>query len=98
MGQFEQDVQNQLSENLTSVFAESDDHDVEKVYVNLDWTLFELLENLKLKLEIEADANRRLRNLTTKTLYYEPEMALTLREMGFEEGSTRIKVERGLIP
>jgi len=51
----------QKTENITSVLVETDDTDgMVKYYVDLDWTLLELMENLKRKLDIDPAANRRL--------------------------------------
>jgi len=57
-----------------------------------------LVDNLKKKYNIDPTANRRLKNLYTKTHYYEEELTATLRSLGFEEGGTRLRLERGRPP
>jgi len=66
--------------------------------VDLDWTLNELIENTKKKLGIQAESERRLRKLNDKNLFYEEDLPLKLRNLNFEEGGIRLRLERGKIP
>jgi len=87
------------TENLTSVLVERDDEDgVVKYYVDLDWSLDELIENIKKKLGIQAESERRLRKLNDKAVFYEEDLPLKLRNLNFEEGGIRLRLERGKTP
>lgn len=56
------------------------------------------MKYIKDKLSIEEDQVRRLRNLEFNQLYYKDEYTKPLTELKFEEGGTRLKIERGEIP
>jgi len=85
------------TENLVNVLVERDDEEgTIKYYVDLDWTLLELLENLNKKLNIPAGSDRRLRRSANNTLFYEEELSASLRQLGFEAGM-KLKLERGKI-
>lgn len=66
--------------------------------VDLDWTLAELIENIKKKVNITSDSERRLRRLNGNVLFYEEELPLKLRNLSFEEGGIRLRIERGKTP
>lgn len=62
-------------------------------------TLKGLLDYVKEKFGVEATSARRLRNLENNVLYFEDEYGRDLSVLsGFEEGGTRIRLERGDIP
>jgi len=88
-----------MTENLVSVLVERDDEDgVVKYYVDLDWTLVELIQNIKKKLNIPEDSERRLRKLNGNALFYEEDLPLKLKDLEFAEGGKRLRLERGKTP
>jgi len=66
--------------------------------VDLDWTLVELIANIKKKLNIPEDSERRLRKLNGNVLFYEEDLPLLLRNLEFAEGGKRLRLERGKTP
>ena len=86
--------------NLVSVLlTAADDQDgVIRYYADLSWTLGELIDNIKKKLNIDTSLLRRLRRLNGNTLFYEEELSLALKQLNFEDGGIRLSLERGKIP
>ena len=56
----------------------------------------ELMENLRKKMNIPAGSDRRLRRTANNTLFYEEDLGVSLRQLGFEAGM-KLKLERGKI-
>jgi len=82
-----------------SVLVESDDRNgVQKYFVKLDMKLQELLDYLKMKLDIDPQSQRRLRKLVDKSLFYEEQLPLTLSDLAFQDGGIRLRLEYGKIP
>ena len=97
--QHEEEMLSSQVENLTSVLVESDEKaGVTRYYVDLDWKLEELIENIKKKLDIDLTSQRRLRKLLGNMPFYEEELGMTLRQLAFEEGGIRLRLEYGKPP
>lgn len=97
--QHEEELLSSQTENLTSILVESDEKvGVTRYYVDLDWKLQDLVDNIKKKLDIDPTSQRRLRRLLGNTPFYEEELGLTLRQLAFEEGGIRLRLEYGKPP
>lgn len=66
--------------------------------MDLNWTLEELLQNVKLRFGIEKESKWRLRRLAENEEFYQEEQKLSLNQLGFGEGGTRIRIEKGEAP
>lgn len=66
--------------------------------MDLEWTLTKLLEKIKQWEEVPKETKCRLKNLEKKSLYIREEMDKKLKDLGFEEGGVRIKLEVGDVP
>jgi len=60
--------------------------------------LVELIANIKKKLNLPEDSERRLRKLNGNVLFYEEDLPLKLRDLEFIEGGKRLRLERGKTP
>ena len=97
--QQEEELLTSQTENLTSILVETDEKvGVTRYYVDLDWKLQDLVDNIKKKLDIDPTSQRRLRKLLGNTVFYEEELGLTLRQLAFEEGGIRLRLEYGKFP
>ena len=97
--QHEDDILTSQTENLTSILVETDEKvGVTRYYVDLEWKLQDLVDNIKKKLDIDPTSQRRLRRLLGNTVFYEEELGLTLRQLAFEEGGIRLRLEYGKFP
>ena len=67
-------------------------------YVDLDWKLSDLVENIKKKLDISLTSQKRLRRLPENTVFFEEELELNLRQLAFEGTKVKLKLEDGEFP
>lgn len=87
------------TENLTSVLIETDGKtEPVRYYVELDWTLEDLVQNIKKKLDLDLNAEKRLRRMPENTVFFEEELVLKLRQLAFQDKSVRLKLENGKFP
>ncbi|KRW99447.1 hypothetical protein PPERSA_07932 [Pseudocohnilembus persalinus] len=107
--QYQQEQQNennkqmqneQKDDNLITCLVETEDNsETTRIFLQLEWTLEELLVHIKDKLGIKSGLKRRLRNLNEKELFYQNEYSKKLSEFSdFKEGGQRLQIERGDIP
>ena len=88
-----------VSGDEVSVLVESDDRNgVQKYFVKLDWTLQQLLDYLKMKLDISPESQRRLRKLLDKSLFFAEELQFPLSALNFQDGGIRLRLEYGKFP
>ena len=66
--------------------------------MNLEWSLSKLLDKIKEWEGVAEETKCRLKNLEKKSLYIKEEMNKKLKDLGFEEGGLRIKLEIGDVP
>ena len=71
--------------------------------IDLNWTLKETIEKIKEWEGINKNPENkkeewRLRNLEKKTLYIREELGEKLEHLNFQEGGTRLQIEKGVIP
>lgn len=94
----EKQILSSKTENLVSVLIESDGlTESVRYYVDLDWKLQDLIQNVKIKLDLDPNSEKRLRRLPEKTLFFEEELELNLRQLAFQE-SMKLKLENGKCP
>ncbi|EAR90666.1 ubiquitin carboxy-terminal hydrolase (macronuclear) [Tetrahymena thermophila SB210] len=87
-------------QGLVSILVEnSDEPGVKRFFIDYkQLDLQKLLAFIKEKFSIEQTSLRRLRNLENKQIYFKDEYSKSLEELGFQEGGTRLLLERGEIP
>lgn len=92
----EEKLLNSKTENLTSVLVETDGKtEPVRYYVDLDWKLSDLVENIKKKLDIELSAQKRLRRMPENIVFFQEELELNLRQLAFEGVTVKLKLEDG---
>jgi len=86
------------SENFMNILIERENEEGSvKYYADLDWTLFELIENLKKKFSIQTESEKRLRKMSGNSLFYEEDLFIRIRDLGFERGLV-LRLESGKTP
>ena len=95
----EAQILNSKTENLASVLIESDGKaEPVKYHVDLNWKLQELVQNIKNKLDLDPKSEKRLLRLPGNSAFFEEELELNLRQLSFNDGVVRLKVENGKFP